>query len=45
MILYNCKLVDIDKKNIEKGAIEIRDGIIKKIDSDTEIKEVDDSIN
>ena len=45
MILYNCKLVDIDKKNIEKGAIEIRDGIIKKIDSDTEIKEVDESIN
>jgi len=45
MILYNCKLVDIDKKNIEKGTIEIRDGIIKKIDSDTEIKEVDESIN
>ena len=45
MILYNCKLVDIDKKNIEKGAIEIRDGIIKKIDSDTERKEVDESIN
>ena len=45
MILYNCKLIDIDKKNIEKGTIEIRDGIIKKIDSDTEKKEVDESIN
>ena len=45
MILYNCKLVDIDKKNVKTGTIEIRDGIIKKIDSDTEIKEVDESIN
>ena len=45
MILYNCKLVDVDNKNVVEGTIEIRDGIIKKIDSYTEKKEVDESIN
>ena len=45
MILYNCKLVDVDKKNVIEGSIEIRNGIIKKIDSDIEKKDGDESIN
>lgn len=45
MILYNCKLVDVDKENIIEGSIKISNGIIAKIDSDIDKKEGDQLIN
>ena len=45
MILYNCKLVDVEKKEVYEGEIEIIDGIIKKIDSVINKNLGDESIN